>query len=146
MHLGRGTQQEEETEKRNVVVTEDNVQEVIEQLSEQAEQEPVAPGYYTVTMTNEWHFADGKAVSDDAFVANDERNTNDVYLDVVLAENEDEVIYSSPVIPLGAELHDIALDTELDAGTYDCIAIYHLVDEDQNTVDTLRVRLAIIVG
>lgn len=146
MHMAKSPEHEtEEAERRNVVVTESNVQEVIRGLEQEAEKEPVAPGYYTVTMNNQWHFANGNAVSDDAFVANNENNTNDVFFDVVLSENEDTVIYKSPVIPLGAELHDIALDTPLEAGTHNCVAIYHLVDEEQNTVDTLRVRLVIVV-
>jgi hypothetical protein len=42
-------------------------------------------------------------------------------------------------------MDNIQLDTPLDAGTYDCVMIYHLVDEDQNTVSELRVGLTITV-
>jgi hypothetical protein len=129
-------------EKRNVIVTEDNVDQVLEDA---AKTPYVEPGYYTVTMNNEWTFADGASVSNDAIVENKEENTNDVYFDVVLADDESHVIYQSPVIPRGGKLQSIALDEDLDAGTYDCICIYHLVDDDQNTVSTLRVTLTIVV-
>lgn len=132
----------EDEEKRNVVVTPDNVDEVIEQMSEAKYTEP---GYYEVSMTNEWHFANGGAVSEDAYVENVANNTNDVYFDVVLAEDEDNVIYKSPVIPRGSSLEEIALDKELEAGVYDCVMIYHLVDEDQNTISTLRVTVTITI-
>jgi hypothetical protein len=42
-------------------------------------------------------------------------------------------------------MENITLDEDLDAGTYDCVCIYHLVDENQNTTSTLRVGLTIVV-
>lgn len=131
-----------EEERRNVVVTPDNVEEVIQQMEEE---EYVAPGYYTVTMNFDWHFAAGDAVSEDAYVENAVENTNSVYLDLFLAEDEENAIYKSPVIPVGSSLEDIALDTPLSAGTYDCVAVYHLVDDDQNTISTLRVTVTVTV-
>ena len=131
-----------EEERRNVVVTPDNVEEVIQQMEEE---EYVAPGYYTVTMNFDWHFAAGDAVSEDAYVENAVENTNAVYLDLFLAEDEENAIYKSPVIPVGSSLEDIALDTPLSAGTYDCVAVYHLVDDDQNTISTLRVTVTVTV-
>lgn len=130
----------ETEEKRNVVVTQDNVEEVIEQMETA---EAVEPGYYTVTMNNTWHFANGSAASEDAHVENVAENTNDVYFDLFLAGDEENAIYESPVIPRGGTLENIALDTPLDAGTYDCVMIYHLVDENQETLSTLRVTVTL---
>jgi hypothetical protein len=96
-------------------------------------------------MSTTWHFATGDAISEDAYVRNDAGNTNDVYFDVFLAEDESTPILQSPVIPRGGELENISLDTALDAGTYDCVMVYHLVDENQETVSTLRVGFTIIV-
>lgn len=136
---------EDENERRNVVVTPDNVQDVIEEMEQKASEEFVAPGYYTVRMNYEWHFATGDAASANAYVENLVTNTNAVYLDLFLEEDEENAIYKSPVIPLGSSLQDIALDTPLEAGTYDCVAVYHLVDDDQNTLSTLRVTVTVIV-
>ncbi len=133
---------EKEEERRNVVLTPDNVEEVIQQMEEE---EYVAPGYYTVTMNFDWHFATGDAVSSNAYVENALGNTNPVYLDVFLAEDEENAIYKSPVIPVGSSLQEIKLDTPLSAGTYDCVAVYHLVDDDQNTISTLRVTVTVII-
>ncbi|SCZ76068.1 hypothetical protein [Pseudobutyrivibrio xylanivorans] len=138
--VGRG---KEEPEKRNVVVTQDNVEEVVQEM---ANEDYIEPGYYEASMSTTWTFATGSDVSDDAYVANVEGNTNDVYFDVVLAEDEDQVIYKSPVIPRGGELKNIALDTPLEAGTYDCVCIYHLIDEEQNTISTLRVGITVKVN
>ena len=131
----------EEQEKRNVV-TQENVEEIAEEMQNA---EPVEPGYYTVTMNNTWHFKTGDAASEDAYVENKTENTNDVYFDLFLTSDESNAIYKSPVIPIGGKLEHIALDTPLEAGTHDCVMIYHLVDADQNTVSTLRVSVTLVI-
>lgn len=131
-----------EEPKRSVVVTQDTAEEVAEDLFER---EYIEPGYYSVSMSTTWHFATGDSVSEDAYVENLAENTNDVFFDVFLADNEDEAIYASPILPRGSELDEIALDTTLSAGTYDCVMVYHLIDEDQKTLSTLRIAFTIIV-
>jgi hypothetical protein len=138
--VGRG---KEEPEKRNVVVTQDNVEEVVKEMETAPS---VETGYYEASMNTTWTFATGSDVSEDAYVANVEGNTNDVYFDVVLAEDEDQVIYKSPVLPRGSELENIALDTPLDAGTYNCVCVYHLIDDNQKTLSTVRVGITVIVN
>lgn len=133
---------DKEEPKRNTVVTKDNVDKVVDDM---LNDKYVQPGYYSTSMSTIWHFATGDAISEDAYVANVEENTNDVYFDVFLADNEEEAILESPILPRGSELDNIALDTPLSAGTYDCVMVYHLVDEEQNTVSTLRVGFTIVV-
>lgn len=130
-----------EPEKRNVVVNEDNVEEVLEQLTPD---DFVQAGSYEVTMNTTWRFKDGMSPSENAYVENALSNTNDVYFDVLLAESE-EKIYSSPLLPLGSHIENITLDKALIAGTYDCVLIYYLVDEEQNVLGDLRVGLTIDV-
>ena len=134
--------EEPDEEKRNVVINSQNAEQVVEEMTNQ---EFVAPGYYTTTMSTTWHFSKGDAVSEDAYVENIAENTNDVYFDVYLADDETDPILASPVIPRGSRLDNIALDKPLDAGTYDCVMVYHLVDEEQNTISTLRIAFTIIV-
>lgn len=142
--VASGKGKKEEPEKRNVVVNESNAESVAAQMIEEG-QEFVEPGYYTVNMDTDWHFSKGDAVSDDARVDNLIENTNDVFFDVFLVDNEDEAIYQSPVIPRGGYLEQIALDKPLDKGVYDCVIVYHLVDEEQETISTLRVAFTITV-
>lgn len=130
---------------RNVVITQENAERVLEDINEAGNAAAVAPGYYTVTMNPTWHFKTGSEASYDAVVENVEANTNDVYFDIVLEDEEDTVLYKSPVIPRGGKLTDIALDEQLSEGTYPCVVIYHLIDEEQNSLSTLRVTLNIIV-
>lgn len=133
---------EEAQPKRSVLVTEDNAEQVVEDLKMQ---EYVEPGYYTVNMDTNWHFTTGDAVSDDAMVNNLAENTNDVYFDVFLAADESTPIYESPIIPRGEGISSIKLDKPLSAGTHDCVIVYHLVDDEQNTISTLRVAFTIVV-
>ncbi|MBQ7586839.1 MAG: hypothetical protein IJT37_02300 [Lachnospiraceae bacterium] len=132
----------EEPEKRSTLITEDNADEVLEEMGNR---EYVEPGYYNVRMNTEWHYKTGDAESEDSYVANSDMNTNDVYFDVVLAEDESQVLYKSPIIPVGKDINNIKLDKKLDAGTHECVMIYHLVDDKQETLSTLRVTLNIIV-
>jgi len=131
--------------KREVLVTEDNVKKIAEEMGKEV-QEYVPPGRYTATMNFKWHFASGDAESDDSYVANDPANTNDVYFDVFLEGDEESAIYESPVIPRGSELRNVRLKKELDPGTYDCILVYHLIDEEQNTISTASFTLQIVIG
>lgn len=133
---------ETEEPKRNVVVNQENAEEIADEM---INQEYIAPGYYSASMSTTWHFETCDAVSEDAFVANVEENTNDIYFDIFLEGNEDEAIFQSPVIPRGSELNHISLDKSLDAGTYSCIMIYHLIDDEQNTVSTVRVGFTIVI-
>lgn len=140
--LLRGQGQKTEEPKRSVVVNQSNAEEI---ASEMISQEYIEPGYYSASMTTTWHFETGDAASYDAYVANVAENTNDVYFDIFLEGEEEEPIYQSPVIPRGSEMEGIALDKPLDSGTHNCVLIYHLVDENQKTVSTLRVGLTIVV-
>jgi uncharacterized membrane protein YdfJ with MMPL/SSD domain len=133
-------------EKREVLVTEDNVEEVLDEVEEIAENsEQAGPDYYTVTMETDWHFATSTEASYNAVVINADNNETDVYFDVVLESDESQVLYSSPIIPVGGQLNDIKLDKELSAGSYDAVIIYYLVDENQNPLRTVRVKLQITI-
>lgn len=140
----QGSGQETETDepvRRSVVVNEDNVEEVIAQ---QMEEEITPVGSYEVMMNFTWNFASGGEASDNAYVENVERNQNSVYFDVTLSDTG-ETIYESPIIPVGSHLENIILDSDLSAGTYDCLIEYHLLDEEDKSVSTLTLTLTIVV-
>jgi hypothetical protein len=141
VNLGTKTGYSDSAGKRNVVVNKDNVEELIEQLSEE---DFVEQGNYEVTMNTTWDFANGSSPSRNAYVENSITNTNDVYFDVYLADTE-EKIFESPVIPLGSYIKNITLDKELSAGTYDCTIVYSLIDEDQTVLSDVSVAVVINV-
>lgn len=59
VYLLNARKAEDEPVKRNIVVNEKNVEEVIEQLGEERTQ----PGSYQVTMNTTWHFSSGDTAS-----------------------------------------------------------------------------------
>ena len=87
-------------------------------------------------------FVDGNSASYDAYVENSEANTNDVYFDIYFADS-DEKIFESPVLPRGSYLKNIKLDKTLAAGSYDCVIVYSLIDEEQNVLSDVRVAMTI---
>lgn len=127
---------------RNIVINEENVEKVLQQLEEE---EVIPPGYYEVTMNSTWNFASGDAPSDNAYVKNAETNTNSVYFDVEKADTG-EVVYESPILPVGSHIENITLDTNLVDGTYDCILTYHLIDEKNRDIGTLKMTVTLVIG
>lgn len=140
LHNGKKSTEEVES-KRLSVVDENNIDEVIEQFDQNGN---VLPGNYEAKMNSTWQFADGKSASYNAYVENVENNTNAVYFDVMLSDTG-ETIYESPVLPLGSHIDEIKLNAELSAGTYDAILVYHLIDDDQNTISTVNFGITIII-
>ena len=129
--------------KRDVVVNKENVKEVADRLEQQTYSEP---GMFTAKMNfDAWHFATGDSESTDSYVANSYDNTNDIYFDIFLADDQQNAIYESPILQRGSELRNVRLKTDLDAGTYDCVLVYHLVDGAQNTLGTASFSLKIII-
>ena len=122
---------------RATVLTEENYEEVLSQANE-----PVADGYYSCKMNVEWNFVNATEPSYNAYVANSTFNTRTVYFDVNLEESGD-LVYSSPYIPVGAELKEITLDTKLSAGDYPAIVTYYLVDDDYEELSTVSVAVTL---
>ncbi len=126
------------------VVTPDNVDDVVTEMQgEQWEHTPI--GYYEVNMTTEWLFPDSKSVSSDAYVANAKSNQNPVYFTVAPATDSSRIIYTSPLLLVGSELNQIKLDEQLDAGKYDCVLTYHLMDSNDNEMSTVSVSVSITI-
>lgn len=144
LNKSNDTMQADEQPKREILVDESNVAEVAQQLEEEV-QEHVKPGQYTATMNFEWHFATGDAESSDSYVENSLENTNAVYFDLFLKDDEENAIYESPIIPLGGVVRNVRLNRKLDAGTYDCVLVYHLVDEEQNSISTASFTVKVII-
>lgn len=128
------------TNRRNVVVTPDNVEEILSDTQDRK----VTAGIYEVTMNTTWNFDKGDSISSDAYVENSTANTNDVYFDIVRSDTN-ETIFTSPTIPVGSHLENITLNTVLEKGTHDCLLTYHLLDNAGNETSKLNLKLTIHV-
>lgn len=132
---------EEEKIPANLVVTPDNVEEVLGQLKDE-DKTPV--GSYEVMMTTNWTFDNGTAVSKDASIKNVVNNNNTVYVTITHPDTGEE-IYKSPYIPVGSTLNNIKLDKDLPAGKYKATLTYHLIDESYKEVSTTALYVTINV-
>ncbi len=98
-------------------------------------EDKVAEGMFECKMTTKWTFPNGTSESPNAYVANVTSNRYTFYFDVYL-EDTGEVVYSSPLVPVGSELRGVTLDKDLDAGEYSMEVRYTLVDENYEEVSS----------
>lgn len=128
---------EPEIQGKATIVTEENAQDIIQSGNEQN-----TDASYTVTMTNEWSFENSEASAEDFYVKNTENNSRTVYFDLQLRDTG-KVIYSSPYIPVGEAMDTFTLDEKLEAGDYNVIMVYHLVDDAKTELTTVAVAVVI---
>lgn len=121
-------------------VDEDNAGDIIDEMSEK-----VSKGMFECKMTTAWTFDDGKSTSPNAYVANVENNLYTLYFDVY-EENTNELLYSSPMLPVGTELKNFKLDKELAAGEYNAVVMYTMVDENLEEVSSVGFKVTISVS
>lgn len=122
------------------VVEEDNAGNIMDEMTEK-----VSKGMFECKMTTAWTFDDGKSESPNAYVANVENNLYTLYFDVY-EEATNELLYSSPLLPVGTELKNFKLDKELPAGEYDAVVMYTMVDENQEEVSSVGFKVTITVS
>lgn len=118
---------EEEPDTGNVYVMEEGN---YTQIAEQMEAE-VNEGYFETYMNTEWTFQDGTSETQDAVLGNSPNNTKPIRCEVLL-EDTGEKVFSTNVIPVGAQLPPFKLDTDLDAGVYSALCMIYLLDEAED--------------
>ncbi len=123
----------------SIVVDKNNAASVAEELKRKA-----AENRFSVKMNHAWTFSDGQSSSADAYVANSTFNKKPFYFDLV--ENETgEVIYTSPIIPVGSAVKDFTLSKPLEAGVYECVCQYNLLNEDDTVASTVNIAVTVTV-
>lgn len=120
-------------------VKESNRDDIMSEMSDKVEE-----GMFECKMTTTWTFEDADSVSPNAYVANAENNRYTFYFDVY-EKSTDELLYSSPLLPVGSEINDIKLEKKLAAGDYDAVVMYTLVDENEEEVSTAGFAITISV-
>ena len=120
-------------------VDESNTDDIMSDLSDQVEE-----GMFECKMTTTWTFEDAASASPNSYVANVESNRHAIYFDVY-EEQTEELLYSSPILPVGSEIKDIKLNKELPVGDYNAVVMYTLVNEDYEEVSTAGFRIKISI-
>jgi hypothetical protein len=109
-----------------LVLDESSAANVMDEMRQEVEE-----GMFECNMSMTWTFADGSAESKDAYVANSTNNKYPIYFDVELKDTG-EVIYSSPVLPVGTSLTNFALDKDIDPGNYKARVVYYLIKDEKS--------------
>lgn len=136
---------QEPEQKPKEVITAENVDEVLAEMEEEQESRKNIPQSYTVSQNSDWIFSADTLETQNAYVKNDQSNETPIYFDLVVDDTE-EIVYSSPVLELGAEIKGFKLDKPLEAGTYVCTVVYHLIDEEQNELTYVNIGVNVTVN
>ena len=92
----------------------------------------VEEGYINISMNASPIFENGQAEGN-LMIVNE--TVNRYPQQVVITRNDTgETIYTSAAIPVGSKIAADTLDVDLEAGTYDCTAMFHSLDPDTGAV------------
>jgi len=105
------------------VMDEGNYTQIQEEMANRVDE-----GYFETYMNTEWTFSDGAALTEDAILGNSPNNTKPIRCEILLSDTS-EVVFTTGVIPVGAQLPPFKLNADLDAGKYDAVCMVYLLDE-----------------
>lgn len=120
-------------------VDENVVQDIMSEMADKVEE-----GMFECKMTTTWTFEDSDSVSPNAYVANVESNRYTLYFDVY-QDGTEELLYSSPMLPVGTEFQEIKLEKDLPAGEYKAVVMYTMVDDNYEEVSSVGFSITISV-
>ena len=102
-------------------------EEIEETLNQQVEK-----GYINISMNASPVFENGQAEGN-LMIVNETVNRYPQQV-VITRDDTGETIYTSAAIPVGSKIAADALDVELEAGTYECTAMFHSLDPETGAV------------
>lgn len=104
------------------------------------EEEPEDSPQFMTDMNMVWSFPSGKRTSNDAVIGNSYMNQYDVYFEVYLDDEEQTLLYSSDIIPVGKRLgKKLKLNQVLPDGEHLAVCTFHLLDNEDNNREISRV-------
>ena len=77
-----------------------------------------------------WNFPSGSAVSTNAQIGNSTSNLYECYFELFLDDEEQTLLYSSPVLPVGKRLDKLELNEVLPDGAHEAVCIFHILDDE----------------
>ena len=102
-------------------------EEIVDSLNEKVED-----GYINISMNAAPVFADGQSEGN-LMIVNESINRYPQQVTIILADTG-ETIYTSAAIPVGSKIAADTLDADLEAGTYECTAMFHSLDPDTGAI------------
>ena len=113
-------------------------EEVEAKLNEQLEE-----GMINISMNTSPYFEDGTSKGN-LMIVNETINRYPQKVQIIRNDTE-EIIYTSGAIAVGSKIEAAALDVDLDAGTYECTALFHNLDNSGNIIGSAGAIITITI-
>ena len=110
---------------------------------EAALKEKVQEGMINISMNTAPYFADGQAEGN-VMIVNELINNYPQQVEIVRNDTE-ELLYRSGAIAVGSKIERAKLLVDLDAGTYDCTAYFHNLNDDGEIIGTAGAIITITI-
>lgn len=117
-------------------------EEIVAELNRQVED-----GYISISMNTSPYFENGNAKGN-LSIDNSKENRHPQVIQIFLLDENDkasDLIYTSPVIPVGSRVDEDSLDVPLSKGTYKCVAYFNAVTEEGEILGTAGAVINITV-
>ena len=113
-------------------------EEIETKLNEQLEK-----GMINISMNTSPYFEDGTSKGN-LMIVNETINRHPQKVEIV-RNDTGEIIYTSGAIPVGSKIEAAKLDVELEAGVYECTALFHNLDETGNIIGSAGAIITITI-
>jgi len=113
-------------------------EEIEDRLNNQLEE-----GMINISMNTSPYFDDGTSKGN-LMIVNETINRYPQKVQII-RNDTDEVIYTSGAIAVGSKIEAAALDVDLDAGTYECTALFHNLDNSGNIIGSAGAIITITI-
>ena len=113
-------------------------EEIEDRLNTQLEE-----GMINISMNTSPYFEDGSSLGN-LMIVNETINRYPQKVQIIRNDTE-EVIYTSGAIAVGRKIEAAALDVDLDAGTYECTALFHNLDNSGNIIGSAGAIITITI-
>ena len=113
-------------------------EEVEAKLNEQLEE-----GMINISMNTSPWFEEATSLGN-LMIVNETINRHPQKVEIV-RNDTGEVIYTSGAIPVGSKIEAAKLDVELDAGVYECTALFHNLDDSGNIIGSAGAIITITI-
>lgn len=107
------------------------------------EEEEETDPTFTTDMNMTWHFPSGGRKSENAVIGNSSENKYPTYFELYLDNEEQTLLYSSPLIPVGKRLGELEIDETLPDGIYVGICTFHIMSNRDRDKELSRVSFEV---
>ena len=105
--------------------------------------EKASKARFTTDMNMIWTFPSGSAVSSNAHIGNSVSNVYECYFELYLDDEEQTLLYSSPILQVGKKIDKLELNQVLPDGSHDALCTYHVLDDEDPDKELGTVSFAV---